>query len=706
MTSTGPPSDGANAGEPLQAQAIAGARVILIAISANDPALLSGCCGFAIHREALDPEDASHVWLNAASTVSAEPESAGVVDAADGSSVDPCANPIRSFRWSDYTVQPGTAYLYSIYRVLASPTRRYVGPPVVVRARAECEVGEDGSAAYFNRGVAGSQAYARHFGTKTPRDRRTKHERAPWAWLSRGLEEGLLAFIRRASGPAWQVRAAFYELTYAPVLQALADCRTAGADVSFVYDGKLPTWHAEKREWVEHGPCALNDAAVNALGLRDVAIRRSTATSGIPHNKFILLLEAGVPVAVWTGSTNITTSGLFGHFNVGHVTCDPAALAAFLGYWEMLSRDPTLKELAAHNEAASPLPSLRDRGCFTIFSPRVKPDALLYYSDLLRGARQSVFLTAAFGLSAAIAAGLLHADASWLAAQQQPRRAGHPPPPPPPPPEPHDVPTYLLLDNEGRGASPGLVKLVRSLPHAHVACGCYLEEAGMMGSDSLAEHLTELNKHVEYVHTKFLLVDPLSDDPTIVSGSANFSMASTTANDENMLVMRGAEARRMARVFLVEFMRLHSHFAARESAQARAARKKKAATSLAPPSPSSPSTSAATAVADASPPPAQLGGSPDASDASDAPDAELRVDPLARTGPLAGLDDDNREGWWRVAYQEGTRQQRERLLFACPLSTSDHASLSYAPPSVEEQPTASDSLSDAQLDAASQAAAA
>jgi phosphatidylserine/phosphatidylglycerophosphate/cardiolipin synthase-like enzyme len=36
-----------------------------------------------------------------------------------------------------------------------------------------------------------------------------------------------------------------------------------------------------------------------------------------------------------------------------------------------------------------------------------------------------------------------------------------------------------------------------------------------------------------------MLVDPLCDDPLIITGSANFSDASTTKNDENMLVIRG-----------------------------------------------------------------------------------------------------------------------------------------------------------------------
>jgi len=67
---------------------------------------------------------------------------------------------------------------------------------------------------------------------------------------------------------------------------------------------------------------------------------------------------------------------------------------------------------------------------------------------------------------------------------------------------------------------------------------------------------------VQYIHTKFMLVDPLGPDPIVVTGSANFSAASTTDNDENMLVIRGN--RRVADVYLGEYMRLWNHYAFRE----------------------------------------------------------------------------------------------------------------------------------------------
>jgi hypothetical protein len=69
--------------------------------------------------------------------------------------------------------------------------------------------------------------------------------------------------------------------------------------------------------------------------------------------------------------------------------------------------------------------------------------------------------------------------------------------------------------------------------------------------------------HVYWVHTKFMLVDPLGPRPVVVTGSANFSKASTDTNDENMLVIRGDK--RIADIYFGEYLRLYTHYAFRES---------------------------------------------------------------------------------------------------------------------------------------------
>ena len=70
--------------------------------------------------------------------------------------------------------------------------------------------------------------------------------------------------------------------------------------------------------------------------------------------------------------------------------------------------------------------------------------------------------------------------------------------------------------------------------------------------------LLSLNTHVMYIHTKFLLRDPLSARPVVVTGSANFSDNSTKENDENMVVIKNSL--RTADIYFTEFNRLFNHY--------------------------------------------------------------------------------------------------------------------------------------------------
>ena len=86
--------------------------------------------------------------------------------------------------------------------------------------------------------------------------------------------------------------------------------------------------------------------------------------------------------------------------------------------------------------------------------------------------------------------------------------------------------------------------------------------------------LLGLNQHVSDTHSKFMLVDPLSDHPIVVTGSAHFCEASVKENDESMLLVRGQ--RRTADIYLTEFNRNFNHYYFRSITEA---------TSFRPPSP-------------------------------------------------------------------------------------------------------------------------
>jgi hypothetical protein len=63
------------------------------------------------------------------------------------------------------------------------------------------------------------------------------------------------------------------------------------------------------------------------------------------------------------------------------------------------------------------------------------------------------------------------------------------------------------------------------------------------------------------IHSKVLVVDPFSDDPTIVTGSHNFSISASEDNDENYIVVRGDRA--LAEAYAVNVESAWRHYASR-----------------------------------------------------------------------------------------------------------------------------------------------
>ena len=90
------------------------------------------------------------------------------------------------------------------------------------------------------------------------------------------------------------------------------------------------------------------------------------------------------------------------------------------------------------------------------------------------------------------------------------------------------------------------------------AAGGYLGENSLV--NFLGERSNPLNRN-RYLYNRCMLVDPLTNDPLVVTGSANFSRPAQRINDENMLLIRGDI--RVADIYYGEFMRMFDHHYAR-----------------------------------------------------------------------------------------------------------------------------------------------
>lgn len=487
----------------IEIQLIGGTYVVLIGISVASRKV-DGLLGFAIER--IDHTEGERYFLY--NNLLFERNEAG-----KGSDYSSLRNPIQAFVWGDYTAKPGHTYTYEVTAMYGTPARLKPGPAVA--ATISTEDPDDGSqGVYFNRGVAASAAYQRRFGDQNPL--KVPNGEA-LRWLSRGLEEALAGFIGQAVDSRYSLRASMYEFKYPSVLEAFRVAHHAGADVRILYHGLGEVGKGDEK-------------AIGAAQIKGLTTRRSKVN--ISHNKFIVLLKDGKPLQVWTGSTNITEGGIMGQANVGHSIRDSRLAERYLAYWDELSGNPSRKAIQAYNDPSPRFPGGRPRGRLTtIFSPRSDLRSLDWYIRLADSAEQGVLLTAAFGLQEEIKP-IFEGDRDYL--------------------------RYLLLDTEE-----GEIKALRRDPDNIVSAGAYL------GSGEyrtwVAKALDRMNGHVDYVHTKLMLVDPLSEDPIVVTGSGNWSDESCTENDENMVVIRGDK--RVADIYLTEYMRLFNHYRLRAKAR-------------------------------------------------------------------------------------------------------------------------------------------
>lgn len=455
-------------------------------------------------------------------------------------------HPVQSFVWDDFTGKPDHEYDYYFYPLKGSPKNiDRTSPPILINIKTESLYTSAGKHnVFFNRGTASSQAYFRQFHNATPGTIAdpTKLQQV-YDWLARDLKNAMLKFIQEAK-KGDTLLCCFYEFRHQPIAEALKKAHDNGVTVRIIIDAKTNK---------ENFPRNDNLALIKKVGLpKKCIIERTANPNCIQHNKFMILLKGKkqLPSEVWTGSTNISDGGIFGQTNVGHWVKDSKTAQNFATYWEILSKDPggkaredrvtKMQRNAEYKQKVTELqqditPKTIPQGITTIFSPRLTPDMLTTYAKLLDDAKDVAAITLAFGIS----------DVFKKILQDNTAK---------------DQITFMLLEKKD-APKPGTTKEFTKLAatnNVYQAWGSYIKDPLYQWAKEVNNQIIKLNHHVMYIHSKFLLVDPLGDDPIVITGSANFSKASTVNNDENMLIIRGDK--RVADIYFTEFNRLFNHY--------------------------------------------------------------------------------------------------------------------------------------------------
>src|SRR4051812_20984659 len=354
-----------------------------------------GCLGFSIERTILGPKDAplpkdkqDRRWLPNLLRFPSDP---------DPKNVTTDRAPLQKFRWGDYTTRPGWRYRYRVVARYGKPENL---DPITDKDGVTVEVTTEDNkaqetAVFFNRAAAASVAFGREFPeiksesmllgkSKDAQDART--------WLSRGLEEALLDYLKQATDESWALHAAVYEFQKPELLAGLSEALNRKVDVQVVYH------HRQKLVKGKPDPkdktASKNDAAIATAKLKEVCKpRQADPQDGIMHDKLVVLLKKvggeWKPQAVWTGSTNWTDGGIYGQLNVGHAIYDPEIADLYERCFKLLQADTPSDKLKKALATLAPVPAKlpMEHRTWAIFSPQSSLTMIDLYADICSNAR-------------------------------------------------------------------------------------------------------------------------------------------------------------------------------------------------------------------------------------------------------------------------------------------------------------------------------
>lgn len=505
--------------------AIAGTHVITLAFDAAKKDT-KNLMGFSIHRTKCDAngKDISKGgdWVKGY-----KPFKEIISDPQPKVTYPTNLHPWQSFVWADYAVEPDYIYKYKIVPVFGKPQKLTYGDELKITVKPE-PIKDKLHEVHFNRGAAASQAYAIKFDNLKPNDKSLteKEKKERYDWLSRGLFEAVTHYIEQAKDETYGLRAALYELEYPEIPKLFKAALDKGADVQIVYEAKEAKHKTKNQAALKEAGFKINDKKITYA-------RQNCA--GIAHNKFIVLLKNDEPVMVWTGSTNLSEGGIFGHSNVGHCIKDKNLAQQYLDYWDLLKKDTTTTNLKATVDETWPTLSAEEiplDKMSVMFSPR-KGDAMLQtYADVLGSAENIGIITLPFNIDEKFQTAL----------------------------EPESTATRYLMLNSGK-TTPAKLKKLEDDPDIIVAPGA--EFKNQWGQWLKEVHSGLSGGVVLYIHTKYLIKDPLGPSPLIIVGSANFSGPSMNSNDENMVIIPCSNKKgetRVQDIYLGEFFRLFDHW--------------------------------------------------------------------------------------------------------------------------------------------------
>jgi phosphatidylserine/phosphatidylglycerophosphate/cardiolipin synthase-like enzyme len=518
------------------------------------------CLGFAVQRRL---NGGAPAWLDNFAPPGRAEHQRGVFLRSDEAH-------FRCFSWTDHGVDTGDTVSYRVLPVMSdAPAPREDlasewSEPRTVRAG-----GDTPYAAHFNRGFVMSQFVSRYLDEHFPNVDRGQALRRLREELTADLENRMrvllsgqlrTALLRLLDGVArgrGHVYAALFELTDRELITGL---EALGPRAHLVLaNGSVQARRGETTAQARRrDENATARAALVAAGVDVETTNRFVAPGALAHDKFLVVTTAaGRARRVWTGSTNWSPTGLCTQLNNAVTIDDASVAAAYLEQWRALraagSGHPPALTTANDQPTAVGADQPGTVHASVHFTRAHHRTDLRALDEIVNGARHGVLflmfmpgakgvLATVRGLAAARPDLLVRGVVSELPKGRADERTGP------------ETTLRVTLFGTAADAPPAehVEDVIQPAGMAHPAAGWAVEATRRQFQGNVGHAI---------IHSKVLVVDPFSEDPTVVTGSHNFSLSASEENDENFVVVRGDRA--LAEAYAVNVQSAWRHYAGR-----------------------------------------------------------------------------------------------------------------------------------------------
>lgn len=517
---------------------------------------IKDCWGFAIEREKkLDDGTIERKTLdNRTGFESDKPKS--------GDHRPSTEWPFQRFWWADFSANMGDTVRYRVTPVIHrdGALHELVSDRSGWTAWTELSGGKtDGYESYFNRGLVISQFMARYLedlrvkkgldtrkeALKAFKDNLDDHELPIRKFLAGALRDRMLKILADAKKKGHHVFAALYELADEELVDALKSLKSRAhvvlANGSITAKKGEGAANARKRDENKTARAALKAAKVEVFN-------RFVSPGALAHNKFLVVCDKNEnPLAVWTGSTNWTATGLCTQINNGLYVANKDLAQQYLDQFERLrdAKSAFPDELVEAND----LPALVTTGkskAAAWFTRTSDGGDLKAIDDVLKGAKDGI-LFLMFQPGGAGALGTVRKI-------QQTKKSLYV----------KGVVSTLPKDAEDDESEVsveihGADKKTSLTLDVVQPQGIQTPFASWAATVTRNEFLTMSGGVIGFaiVHSKLIVVDPFTN-PVVITGSHNFSGAASKKNDENFIIVR--DNKELAAHYAAHILSVYQHY--------------------------------------------------------------------------------------------------------------------------------------------------